>query len=297
MKRYACLLVVLLLLPAAGWAEEKMYPVPNPENAYQVLGTDAPLLAVKAMGRASAGDLTGNAYAVSYVGPADSVWAQRWRDIPRSLLDAGFVQLQWTDGVETKWQEVTVNGTDAALYTYPNGGRVLFAWAIPEIAPLLIVEADCGLYLADAGAAASTAAPSPTPSPAPTQRPRTGGTGVSFDWKNSDPARQVNSVFSNIDWNIQPGDTQSSAFSNIDWSILPGDTQSTLDAATGSGTAGSARCITCHGTGECRLCHGKGKEEVFWRSGWGIVKSTDPESIRFRDCQMCGGTGKCPYCQ
>lgn len=280
MKRYACLLLILLLFPAAGWAEEETYPVPNPENAYQVLGTDAPLLAVKAMGRVSAGDLTGNAYAVSYVGPEDSVWAQRWRDIPRSLLDAGFVQLQRTDGVETKWQEVTVNGTDAALYTYPNGGRVLFAWALPELAPLLIVEADCGLYLADAGAASSTAAPSPTPSPAPTQQPRTGGTGITFDWKNSDLARQVNSVFSNIDWNIQPGDTQS-----------------TLDAATGSGTAGSARCSICHGTGECRLCHGKGKEEVFWRSGWGIVKSTDPESIRFRDCQMCGGTGKCPYCQ
>lgn len=181
---FALLLALALLLSSIALGEKESftistqeYLVPNPVNLWQTLGDQARFELIE-HGEMNAGNLRGNAYTIRYTGN-DGDFADKVERSPYVLIHTQYVSLEKKLGIQIENKTVSVNDTDAELYTYPNGGRVLYAAFLPNTEPLMLIERDCGLILDEAvgmendySLAPSPTAPAATPTPKPTQKPK-----------------------------------------------------------------------------------------------------------------------------
>ena len=182
MKKRICtlLLVLALLLSSAALGEKESftissqsYPVPNPMNAWQQLGNNARFKLIE-HGELDAGNLRGNAYTIRYVG-SDGEFKAKVEEAPYIIFHQQYVALKNLLGIEIENKTVSVNGTDAELYVYPNGGRVLYAAFLPDTEPLMLIESNCGLILDEAvekesDFVVSEISPTATPAPKPAKK-------------------------------------------------------------------------------------------------------------------------------
>lgn len=150
LRMVSLLLALLLIVPTVCAAQSfdipslaPGYTVPNLENAAQLTGEDHPFQ-VAELGDMAAGDLDGKAYTIVYTGTNDTT-----RQKLAALVQQQYDELEKETGVSVQHEDVKVNGTDALLYTYPNGGRVLYALALADTEPLMLIEQDCQLTLAE----------------------------------------------------------------------------------------------------------------------------------------------------
>lgn len=184
MRKSICvLLAALLLLPAVASCRAEafdvvslQYPVPNPENMWEILNEEYAFQLIP-QGEIAAGSLEGETYTIRFVGQ-DQAIAEK---VARSLYV--FIQVQYQALMEEleitiENRSVTVNGTEGALFTYPGGGQVLYAAYLPEMEPIMLIQKDSGLFLEEAEKADSdftldffTAAPTAEPTLAPTATP------------------------------------------------------------------------------------------------------------------------------
>lgn len=181
---YALLLAALLLLPAAGQCRAESfditsfaYQVPNPENLWELVGEDYAFELIP-QGEITAGTLEGNAYTIRFVG-SDPTAAEKVAESLYVLIHMQYNKLMKALGITIEDRSVTVNGTEAELFTYPGGAQVLYAAFLPGIEPLMIIQKNSGLSLAEAKEKDSeftlilpSAAPTEAPAPAPTSRPK-----------------------------------------------------------------------------------------------------------------------------
>lgn len=184
MKKRICALflaLALVLVSAALGERESFtissqsYPVPNPMNAWQQLGDSARFNLIE-LGEIDAGSLRGSAYTIRYIG-SDEEFESKVKESPYIIIHQQYVSLENRLGIEIENRTVSVNGTEAELYTYPNGGRVLYAAFLPDTEPLMLIESNCGLILDEAVEKESDfvipeISPTATPAPKPSSKPK-----------------------------------------------------------------------------------------------------------------------------
>lgn len=193
-RSFTLFLTLALLLSSIALGEKESftlsseeYRVPNPVNLWQTLGNQARFELIE-HGEMTAGNLRGSAYAIRYTGNDDEL-ADKAENSPYELIHLQYVDLEKELGIQIENRTVSVNDTEAALYTYPNGGRVLYAAFLPDMEPLMLIECDCGLILDEAvgrdddfSLVPSTTAPAATPTPKPKAYPPAFGKSGSIDF-------------------------------------------------------------------------------------------------------------------